>query len=347
MALEKSSLNRETMRSLLLSEYGFRLIEESPLSLGSANCFKIRCKEGVFFLKEYQSSFSFQDVEKEAALVEFLLSKGFPVARFFLTVNGAPCTLHCGHVICVQELIEGKTYLNDLPRPLLLESAKYLGRIHTLLIGYALKTDMDEKWVQSFSPEEASGKYDALLLALDHDSTDPNYKRIREDLLFKKELSYRISDLKSYYDGITYTPTHGDYTACQMICGEDHIKAIIDFSSAATLPAVWEIMRAYIQSSGACRGGAPFDTADFVLYVKKYMEEALLSQRDLEAMPYVYLFQLARSSYGYREYLITKTENRDALLEFAMWRTDICREIYHKAAEISDALSQLRVEGGS
>ena len=49
MALEKSSLNREMMRSLLLSEYGFRLIEESPLSLGSANCFKIRCKEGVFF----------------------------------------------------------------------------------------------------------------------------------------------------------------------------------------------------------------------------------------------------------------------------------------------------------
>ena len=71
------------------------------------------------------------------------------------------------------------------------------------------------------------------------------------------------------------------------------------------------------------------------------MEEAPLSKRDLEAMPYVYLFQLARSNYGYREYLITKTENQEALLDFALWRTDICREIENKAAEISDALLQL------
>lgn len=341
MALEKSGLTGDAIRNLLASEYGFHLIESTPLSFGSANCFKIHCEEGIFFLKEYQSSFSLQDVEKEAALVAFLFSKCFPVARFFKTVNGNPCTIHDGHIICVQEFIEGKTYLNNLPRLLLLESAKYLGKMHVLLKDYPLKMDMDDRWVQSFFPEKALRRYDDLLLALEQDSANANYQRIRDDLLFKKELSYRISDLKSYYDGITYTPTHGDYTACQMICGEDHIKAIIDFSSAATLPVVWEIMRAYIQSSESCRGGSPFDTSDFVLYVTKYMEEAPLSKRDLEAMPYVYLFQLARSNYGYREYLITKTENREALLDFALWRTDICREIDKKAADISDALAQL------
>ena len=341
MALEKSSLNGDAMRNLLASEFSFHLIESNSLSFGSANCFKIRCEEGIFFLKEYQSSFLLQDVEKEAALVEFLFSKCFPVARFFKTVIGNPCTIHDGHIICVQEFIEGKTYLNNLPRPLLLESAKYLGKMHVLLKDYPLNTDMDDRWVQSYSPENASRRFDDLLLALEQDSANANYQRIRDDLLFKKELSNRISDLKSYYDGITYTPTHGDYTACQMICGEDHIKAIIDFSSAATLPVVWEIMRAYIQSTESCRGGVPFDTPDFVLYVEKYMEEASLSKRDLEATPYVYLFQLARSNYGYREYLIKKTENREALLDFALWRTDICREIENKAAEISDALLQL------
>ncbi len=58
----------------------------------------------------------------------------------------------------------------------------------------------------------------------------------------------------------------------------------------------------------------------------------------LEKMPYIYLFQLAQSSYGYKEYLVTKTENKDALLDFAFWRTDICREIYEKAHRISEAL---------
>ena len=335
MALEKSSLNDEAMRSLLASEYHYHLIESTPLSFGSANCFKIRCEEGVFFLKEYQSRFSQQEVEKEAALVDFLVSKGFPAARFFKTANGNPCTIHDGHLICVQEFIEGKTYLNNLPRHLLPESAQYLGRMHVLLKDYPLKKDMDDGWVQSFSPENASKKYDSLLSALEQDSADVHCQRIRDDLLFKKELSSRISDLKPYYDGITYTSTHGDYTACQLICGEDHIKAVIDFSSAAALPAVWEIMRSYVQSTGS------FDTADFVQYVANYLEEAPLTKRDLEAMPYVYLFQLAQSSYGYREYLVTKTENREALLDFALWRTDICREIDKKAAEISGALSQL------
>ena len=146
--------------------------------------------------------------------------------------------------------------------------------------------------------------------------------------------------MKGYVKGITYTPSHGDYTSCPLICDEDHVKAVIDFASAAKLPAVWEIMRSYIQA-GACRNGEALDIGDFAQYVKEYMKYSPLSKRDLEAMPYVYLFQLSRSAYGYEEYLITKTENRDALLEFAFWRTDICREIYRNADAISGALLQL------
>ena len=124
------------------------------------------------------------------------------------------------------------------------------------------------------------------------------------------------------------------------------MKAVIDFSSAAKLPAIWEIMRSYVQA-GACQRGEAFDTADFARYVKEYMKYSPLTNRDLEAMPYVYLFQLSRSAYGYEEYLIDRTENRDALLAFAFWRTDICREIYKKADAISEALLQLNKNTGA
>ncbi len=137
---------------------------------------------------------------------------------------------------------------------------------------------------------------------------------------------------------------HGDNTACQLICGEDSIKAVIDFSSVRCIPAVWEIMRSYIQSGGVSRDNSSFDIEDFTLYVKEYMKYAPLTKRDLEAMPYIYLFQLAQSSYGYKEYLITKTENKEALLDFGFWRTGICRDIYQKASAISAAL--LNIENG-
>ena len=58
----------------------------------------------------------------------------------------------------------------------------------------------------------------------------------------------------------------------------------------------------------------------------------------LAAMPYVYLFQLARSRYGYPQYLSGKSEDANALLQFATWRTDMCREIESRAQEISAAL---------
>lgn len=341
MALEKTVLNMEKMRDIPAAEYGFHLIGKHSLTFGTANCFRIHCTEGDFFLKEYQSRFTLSDVEREAELVSFLLSKGFPAARFFRTIDKKTGIMVDGHVIGVQEFITGNTYLNDLPRPLLLESAKYLGMMHRYLKDYPMKTDMDREWVDRFSAKETLEKCDELLAVSEENKADPNYERIRKDLIFKKELSRYIEQLKPYCIGITYTPTHGDYTSCQLICDEGKIKAIIDFSSAASLPAVWEIMRSYIQSSGACRKGSSFEVTDFTLYVREYLKYFPLSKKDLTSMPYVYLFQLARSLYGYKEYLITKTENRNDLIEFAFWRTDICREIYRKAAETAYALGNL------
>ncbi len=167
------------------------------------------------------------------------------------------------------------------------------------------------------------------------------YERIRNDLTYKKELNMKLENMKSYFCGITYSSSHGDYTASQLIGEHGKIKAVIDFASAVSLPVVWEIMRAYIQSSEACLEGKPFDLGDFLLFVKEYSKYYPLSKRDLEAMPYVYLFQLGRSVYGFKEYLQTKTRNKDKLLEFAFWRTDICRQISERVEEISQELVRL------
>lgn len=339
MSLEKSVLDIDKMRDILSQEYGFHLIDSKRLALGSANCYKVCCKEGDFFFKEYQSNFTKETVDREAGIVEYLSSKDYPVAVFIKTVNEQNCIEYEGHVISIQEYIEGQTYLNDLPHSLLKKSAKCLGIMHTLLKEYPMEVSMNYEWAKGFSVDAISRKFNALLSKNDEDKLDSNYNKIREDLIFKKELMYSIDEWKEYFKDVTYTSTHGDYTACQVICDGDEIKAIIDFSSAGCIPAVWEVMRSYIQSGGVSRTESKLDIEDFSSYVKEYMKYAPLTHRDLEAMPYIYLFQLAQSSYGYKEYLITKSENKEALLNFAFWRTNVCREIYQKAKDISDALT--------
>ena len=339
MALEKSVLDRDKISMLLQTEYGLHFIDHKKLALGSANCYKVRCEEGDFFLKEYQSDFTMDRVDREADLVSYLRVRCFPVAGFVKTLNGGHAVLYEGHVVSVQDYVEGRTYLNDLPHTLLMKSAGYLGRLHTLLKDYPLEIEMDYRWAESISSEAVARKFDALLVTLEEERSDPQYAKIREDLIFKKNLMACIDDWKQFFRGITFSATHGDYTACQLICGEDDIRAIIDFSSAGRLPVVWEIMRSYIQSGGVSRSDTKLDVEDLAAYVAEYMKYAPLSRRDLEAMPYLYLFQLTQSSYGYKEYLVTKTENREALLDFAFWRTGICREIYGRAKEISNVLT--------
>lgn len=344
MALEKSVLDEAELRDILANAYGLHLVEPKRLALGSANCYKARCDEGVFFVKEYQSEYDMDRVKKEAELVAYLRAQDFPVAKFILTTDGRSCISVHGRTLAVQEFVDGQCYLNDLPRRYRKDCAKYLGMLHRILKDYPMETSMDEKWVEIATSANASEKIDALLAVLEEYKDDLNYERIREDLRFKKELSAKIAGMRSYYKGITYTPSHGDYTACQLICDDERVRAVIDFTTATKLPAVWELMRSYVQSFGACQNGAPFDVEDFCDYVNEYRKYFELTEWDLEAMPYVYLVQLARSSYGYKEYLVQKTENRDALLEFATWRTGVCREVYTRIEEISAALVRLAKE---
>ena len=58
MSLEKSVLDIDKMSTILRDEYGLHCINNKNLALGSANCYKVHCKEGDFFFKEYQSDFT-------------------------------------------------------------------------------------------------------------------------------------------------------------------------------------------------------------------------------------------------------------------------------------------------
>lgn len=342
MALEKSVLTHETISMLLQTHYAINIVEVHRLKLGSANCYRVYDGQQYYFLKEFQSGFEQNDLICEYQLVNYLSENNFPVARFILTVTGEPFFTYQNHLICLEEYIEGTMFgYSDFPKSMLNKVARTLGKLHHALKDYILPIDMGEDWVNAYSATSHIEKYDALLNIANQNPKDKYYTQILLDLNYKKELATRCEEYKNFYKDITYLPTHGDFQGCQLICENDNIKAVIDFSSARTLPIVWEIMRSFVQSSIDCRKTATVNIDELYSYVKEYMRFFPLTKKDLISMPYVYLFQLARSSYGYPQYLTTDSEDRDELLQFALWRTDICRELEKKAPLISSMLSQL------
>ena len=340
MALEHSVLDQDIISSLLKEKYDLIVTEVQKTELGSANCYRISNGKNDYFLKEFQSKFLLEDLVREAQLLEHLAEKKIPVAQMIKTKAGEYAFEYEGHIISLQEYVQGHGYgYNDFPKEYLSQTAAMLGKIHTALKKYSLPVGMEQEWLASYDAMTLCREYDELMAM--SDPKEPYYQQLMEDFQYKKELSVRCSDYLKYYDGITYGATHGDYQGCQLICDNDGIKAVIDFSAAQSLPLVWEIMRSYVQSSNDARNEAVIDIQGLYNYVKEYMKYAVLSETDLKAMPYVYLFQLARSKYGYKEYLTTDSEDREGLIRFAFWRTQMCREVEAKAKEIAEKLAEL------
>ncbi len=342
MALEKTVLNEKTVSDLLYRYYGISSISAKKLKLGTANCFQVYDGDKYYFLKEFQSSFSENAVVQEAKLLEYLSVAGIPTTRFYKTLNNEFVINYQNHIICLEEYFGGQTYDFDyLPLELLPQVGKMLGRLHQTLKDYPLPIDMSDKWLASFSAENMIAQYDSLIKIAESQVDDKNTNQIIDDLQYKKQLAVRCEEYKKYYNGITYCSTHGDYQGCQLIFDKDEIKAVIDFSSASCLPVTWEIMRSFVQSSNYCRTNATVDIKAFCEYVREYLKFSPLTKNDMIAMPYVYLFQLARSKYGYPQYLNTDSEDREGLLQFAFWRTKMCREVEKNAESISNELEKL------
>lgn len=341
MAIQKSVLNESIISELLLKQYGISTERAERIGLGTANCYRICSQKRKCFLKEYQGTFSEEDLQREVRLNDFLVSASFPTAAFIPNIDGNRYIRFCDRYIVLQEYIEGKSYADhNLPDEILFQAADLLGELHEILRGYELPVKMDRTWVEKFSVKQACDDYDMLLDRVKEIGDKAVRERIREDLVFKKELLSRIEPYGRYFDKVHYKPTHGDYSAMQYLCADGEITAVIDFASATRLPAVWELMRSYMQSAVDMETPEKLDVEKFCAYVRRYLRVSSLSKEDLRGMPYIYLYQLGRSRYGYKEYL-ANVENRDALLKFAFWRTDTCRMLARRADEISQMLMDL------
>lgn len=342
MALEHSVFSEEELISFVNTHYGLESAAVQKLPLGSANCFRLFDGGSSYFLKEFQSGVSEEDVCAEADLLARLRERGIPIAPFIPTKEGAWVVSHRSHAVCLQEYVEGTTYgYDDFPPRLMLTLARTLGRLHAAMRDMELPAHRNANWAASYRGAESAAQYDALLAAAERVREDDKYPQIVSELRYKKELAFRCEDYAHFYEGITYCPTHGDFQGCQTIWEGDRLRAIIDFSSAKRLPAVWEVMRSYVQSSSYSRATARIDLGGMRAYVGEYLRHAPLTERDLRAMPYVYLFQLAKSKFGYPQYLQSDSPDRVGLLQFAHWRTQMCLEVESHAEEIAEAMVSL------
>ena len=342
MAIEKTVMTPQKICRLIKEKYGIDKVSSIHILDGtSANCFLITSEDGKFVLKEFQGKYTAEYMEFEPLLNVFLRRKGIAVADFIKTNNGKYAWQYNKHAFHLQRFVEGSIFeMNTAPEWLLEQSAKLLGKMHKEMKFFpkmknAFEPDWFTKW-NVFSSEQA---YRDLINVSSNIEIEEIRQRIISDLNYKLELQDKLVPLKNKFANLVKCNSHGDYSIMQMICGKDNINAVIDFSDASNIPAVWEIIRSYTYAAPECAKGKSIDIKRLRKYIECYKQENDIPQIDLRMMPYLYLFQLGRSRFGYTEYLITKSENRDKLINFAMWRTNMCKFLENNIEEISHEVS--------
>ena len=251
MAIERSVLNRECIADILMKEWKIRVSTITEVQNCTANCFIINAYSQKYFLKEFQPGYGIERAMSEERLLSYLNNHNFPASVVIPTISGKGFLEYEGRILQLQEFFEGKVPdQNTLEENTVIQAAQLLGHLNVLLKNYRLPIAMGKDWLLKYNKNEYEQFYNETLSQLKKSNIEPQiYEKIETDLEFRLLLNEKMDEYQSYFDKITYASSHGDYIYSQLICENDQIKRIIDFSYAHTVPISLELMRFFTLSS--------------------------------------------------------------------------------------------------
>ena len=325
----------------IYKQYGLDITEinESKFGAGSITYF-IKTDRGSYVVKYFTEN-SMNHPENEFRLCSFLLQKGIPVSTIVKNCMGNDISVdENGRRYHVQESIEGIAYdYHQAPKWLMEDSAKLLGKIHTVLMEYPpLSEGIDKQFFQNRTIQDTLQAYEKTLNQANENGDVQIALRIKSNMDILEKMPIYSFDM----DKFTYANTHGDFIITQLICGTEQINGCIDWTTSCRHPVVWEIIRSYVYASPKCCEGK-IDIEDFISYVKIYLNYAKLNAYDLENMGKMF-FQFCAVCNFYGQYYSSQTKNRSIFLKQADLSSKLLEWFLENVENLTKKLVQLDLE---
>lgn len=314
----------ERIRQILLQEYGIEVCDIHQMTTGvGGDTFLVNANQGKFIYKIVDNN-EMNHPEEEPKICCFLFQRGLQVSDFLKTKSGNFVTSFEGKRIShIQKYVEGKVFgMNAAADWFIVQSSLLLGRIHRELQKYKkLPMGIGENFFRYMTPENAKNSYrHSYELAEQRGEIE-----ILDDLEFRLKMIHKVSDWEFNLQNLTFSNTHGDYTVNQIICDDDKISAVVDWTCACRHPVIWEITRSFFYAEPSCGDGA-YDEAKFKDYVENYCSVASLTRYDKDNLIKLYLYQLAVCDY-YSQYLNAEIHKKNEYLQQARFATKVLRNI--------------------
>ena len=338
MGIQKSNLTKNKIQEILKEQYNIIPKSITEINRGTANIFKIETDENTYILKEFNNKRTLESIKKEIDIINFLADRKIRVPKYIKTINNEFYTKNEDRIIILQDFIEGYTMENNTgDYKKVIESASILGKITKELADYP---ELSEEGIieKNFSKESLERKMQKLKELKNNLNKENKYKE-----KFEQDLDYKIKVLRNIIDKfdfsiirkLTIVNTHGDFSVQQLIYNDQKGTTVIDFETSKKMPIVWEVMRSYSYiDKDAKSGKLNIDT--LVDYFNEFSKYVKLNEYDLKYAPHIYLIQLSSSPFGYNIYNNDPTQ--ESILEFAFFRTNLCKFLYENLDKISNRL---------
>lgn len=337
--IEKTIFNNDEEIIILAKKiYALDISKVEKINRGSANIYLLN--EDQYVLKEFQSKYTKDEIEKEINVINHLSKFDIKVPEYVKTSSNKYYCVHKKKIIIIQKYIEGYGLNNfEGTYEQTMECAEYYGKIVSALKSLPVKLP-DSDFSDLYSKENFDNgikKHKDLLVMLDANNNVD--KKIKEDI---EEKITMIKDVKNNMDfsemkNLTMLNSHGDYNVLQFIYKNNKINAVIDFVSACKMPVVWELIRSYSYIDKEAKNGE-FNINNLVDYIKTFNKYITLNRYDIKYMVYLYLIQILNSDFGYKQYV--SNHKKINLLEFGYLRTNICRYLFKNANLITERLEK-------
>lgn len=324
------------IKKITNKHYGYEVLNYQQLSVGAgSNTYLVETDQGKYILKNPGKN-EMNNPAMEPQLCAFLLEKEIPVSVFIKNHSGSYLTQEGSELFHLQKFVEGNIYpFHKAPTWLMADSAQLLGKTHAILREFPkLPIGIGENFFRKMTPDKALRSYfESVEIA-----------RNRGDHQAEDDLNFRIYLLRRYelippdLSKFTCGNTHGDYVINQMICGQNQINAIIDWTSACVHPLVWEIMRSFVYSEPSCAQGQ-INVEKLVRYLHEYLQFHPLPLADINFMPYIFYYQIAVCDY-YHQYYYSTAENRTLFADQAHFSTQLMRWFDQHLDDLSDQLNK-------
>lgn len=307
-------LEFEQLRFRIYRLYGFEIdnAEISANGAGSLVYFVTTNKQK--YVVKYASENEMNHPELEPELCGYLRKHGIPASHFIKNLQGRILSIdENGRRFHMQKFIDGVVYpYNEAPNFLLKEAPKLLAEIHTLLKNLKeLPEGIGENFFKYRKPENMTNSFQKSLEIAIKNGDKENADEIRDIIVILKHFPNYVFDVSAF----TYGNTHGDYMISQLICADNSIKGIIDWTTACRHPLVWEVVRSYVFMAPEC-GAGRLNINQFEHYLKTYLKKGRLNTYDIENAGRLFFYFLAVCDF-YGQYYQSLTKNRSIYLKQA------------------------------